>query len=419
MKPITKILIICSILLLAFFWQLNKVKEAKAVSCICPNGKEYEVESDEACEQICRASEKIEETPTEGEEVIGPESPESQPIGGETGVGGGAGAGGEEKAPKERGVFTRGLTDKCMTEGLCGACDILVVVNNIIGFALQIVGGLAILALVISGVLYITSRGNPEQTQQAKMAATAAVVGTIIVLSTWLIITTIVNTLGYNMGSWYAPECESPLGVIEEEKGVEVGIKKGAEKTKCSSTNTTYDEIFKKYAPCTGLDWRVLKGIACKESGFNADIVNKYGYIGLFQTKRCPKGEPNCDLTNPETNTKAVTPFFKKATDEIKKRCPNVSTRDFLTLLYLAHNSGLGSLTGTGKVKGAIERGGCQGEKLKQGIIEFWEEHNVVKGFKEPVNGEKRYNYAQKVADFIIGPLAVENPFRPINGCPI
>lgn len=111
------------------------------------------------------------------------------------------------EVPKERGIFTRGLSDECLTEGACGTCDILVVVNNIIGFALQIVGGLAVLALVVSGVLYITSGGNPEQAQHAKMAATAAVIGTLIVLCTWLIVTTIVNTLGYNMGSWYAPSC--------------------------------------------------------------------------------------------------------------------------------------------------------------------------------------------------------------------
>jgi hypothetical protein len=111
------------------------------------------------------------------------------------------------EAPKERGIFTRGLSDACVVYGRCGTCDILVVANNVIGFALQIVGGLAVLAIVLGGVLYITSQGNQEQIQHAKMAITAAIIGTLIVLSTWLIVTSIVNALGYNVGLWYAPNC--------------------------------------------------------------------------------------------------------------------------------------------------------------------------------------------------------------------
>ncbi len=112
-------------------------------------------------------------------------------------------------APTERGIFTRGLTDDCLTIGKCNTCDILVVVNNIISFVLEIVGGLAVLVLVVAGVLYITSQGNPEQVQHAKAAVTAAIIGTLIVLGTWLIITIIVETLGSTSieGPWYRPSC--------------------------------------------------------------------------------------------------------------------------------------------------------------------------------------------------------------------
>jgi hypothetical protein len=289
----------------------------------------------------------------------------------------------------------------------------------IYGWAMGIVGILATVMILWGGIIYLTAGGIPERISTAKDYITSAIAGLLLAFGSYLLLYTINPSL-VKFGAMKIAVVERvPLEVLEEEKGIETGISAGAEKTKCTSSITTYDEIFKKYAPCTGLDWQVLKGIACKESGFNADIVNKYGFTGLFQTKRCPEGEPMCDLKNPETNTKAVTPSLKRATNEIKKLCPNVSTKDFLILLYLAHNSGFGSLVGTSQVKGAIPRGGCQGDKLRQGMIEFWKEHSRVKGLKEPIDGEKRYNYAQKVADFITGPLGVKDPFGPTEGCPL
>jgi hypothetical protein len=113
----------------------------------------------------------------------------------------------KEKAPPEteRGVFTRGLSDLCLGCGKCSQCDFFQVIANIATFIFEIAGGLAVVVLIISGFLYMTAAGSQERMQRAKQALTAAIIGIIIVLGAWLLVNFVVTTLGYNLGSWFAP----------------------------------------------------------------------------------------------------------------------------------------------------------------------------------------------------------------------
>lgn len=112
-----------------------------------------------------------------------------------------------EAESADRGIFTEGLTKECMAFGCCGTCDILVVISNVFRFASSIVGILAVLVLAVAGVLYITSGGNQEQVGKAKAALTAAVIGTVIVLAAWLIISAVLSAAGFNQGTWFSPSC--------------------------------------------------------------------------------------------------------------------------------------------------------------------------------------------------------------------
>ncbi len=61
---------------------------------------------------------------------------------------------------------------------------------------LLIVGGVAgVLGLIYSGYLYITAGGNPEQSQKAKSAILASIIGIIIIFSAYIIINFIVVQL--------------------------------------------------------------------------------------------------------------------------------------------------------------------------------------------------------------------------------
>lgn len=56
-------------------------------------------------------------------------------------------------------------------------------ITNIIGYVLTVIGGLATIMFVWSGVLFVTSSGNPNKVDQAKKTAIYAVIGLAIALA--------------------------------------------------------------------------------------------------------------------------------------------------------------------------------------------------------------------------------------------
>jgi len=103
------------------------------------------------------------------------------------------------------GLFTKGVSNECFNCGNCGSRDIMIVIANVINGVLQLTGLFAVLSCIVSGFMYIISRGNEEKTGKAKAALTASIVGLIIIFTGWILINTIMTVLGYNCGSWFAP----------------------------------------------------------------------------------------------------------------------------------------------------------------------------------------------------------------------
>jgi len=280
---------------------------------------------------------------------------------------------------------------------------------------------LTVVMIMYGGFRWITAAGDAGKIGQARETIVSAVIGLAIALGSYTILALINPDLVVFKALQLTQIEEEEFTVNVENGGIEQGqgITTEGSGERHDWSYTGFDDIFKKYAGCAGLDYRVLKGIAKKESGLNPSIVNKSGFVGLFQTKSCHKSEPDCDLTNPESNTKAVINRLSRATKTIRDRCGNnLPARDFYALLYLSHNSGLGSLIGAKKgdktATGALDRGGCAGgEKLKNAMAAFWDEWNEIRG--SDVKGEKRYNYSLKVADYILD-HGVKNPFNTSHG---
>jgi len=64
-------------------------------------------------------------------------------------------------------------------------------VYTIIQGVLAIVGGFAVLSLIVGGFMYITSAGATERIEQAKLIITYSIVGLIIILLAFTIVATI------------------------------------------------------------------------------------------------------------------------------------------------------------------------------------------------------------------------------------
>jgi len=70
--------------------------------------------------------------------------------------------------------------------------------------------GFALLAFVIAGFTYMLAGENSSRYTKAKQGVKYAIIGTVIILLSWTIVTTILTILGYISplsGKWYMVTC--------------------------------------------------------------------------------------------------------------------------------------------------------------------------------------------------------------------
>lgn len=102
----------------------------------------------------------------------------------------------------------------------CTICDIWVLSDRVVNFAFFLATPILIIVLIVGGFIYLTSGGNPKKTEQAKSLLTSAIVGIIIALAAWLIVSTILKNLAKEgnefMLPWdKMPTCPIPIAPTE------------------------------------------------------------------------------------------------------------------------------------------------------------------------------------------------------------
>ena len=99
--------------------------------------------------------------------------------------------------------------------------DFVKLMINVANHILSIVGSLALLAFVFGGVMFLISAGSAEKIAQAKKILIGAVIGIIIVFTSYTIISFILEKSGFNPGEtkwntapydWVVGRLESPSG---------------------------------------------------------------------------------------------------------------------------------------------------------------------------------------------------------------
>lgn len=70
------------------------------------------------------------------------------------------------------------------------------VLSRITTWSLGVIGSIIILMIIISGFMYITSAGNPTQTERAKKTLVGAIIGLIIVSASGLLVTLVPKIMG-------------------------------------------------------------------------------------------------------------------------------------------------------------------------------------------------------------------------------
>jgi cytochrome bd-type quinol oxidase subunit 2 len=69
------------------------------------------------------------------------------------------------------------------------------ILHGLLAWLLIIVGIISVMAFVISGIIYITSAGDEEQAKRAKRAVTNSVIGIVVALIGYAVVTLVYNLL--------------------------------------------------------------------------------------------------------------------------------------------------------------------------------------------------------------------------------
>jgi predicted secreted protein len=86
----------------------------------------------------------------------------------------------------------------CGTEGCpCQLCDLFAMITKIIGwFVGNIVLPVGALMLIIGGVMFMTSAGDPQKLERAKSLLKSTAIGLVIFFCGWLVIGFFINAIG-------------------------------------------------------------------------------------------------------------------------------------------------------------------------------------------------------------------------------
>lgn len=92
-------------------------------------------------------------------------------------------------------VTTNALT-RPGRHGLADEIEADALIGDIIDLVAGIIASLAILMIIISGIMYITSGGDTQRAETAKKMLTYSIAGLVVALLAYVIVTVIGNKLG-------------------------------------------------------------------------------------------------------------------------------------------------------------------------------------------------------------------------------
>jgi len=97
-------------------------------------------------------------------------------------------------------------------ESACNTCHLLVLVQNVLEFALKMAFLIIVGFIAYGGFRWIFSLGKEENLKAGQQIITNAIIGLIIILTAWVIVNTVfwtIKQMGGNdyTGTWFHIEC--------------------------------------------------------------------------------------------------------------------------------------------------------------------------------------------------------------------
>lgn len=137
-------------------------------------------------------------------------------------------------------------------DGVSGFTELMVAAAK---WILGITGSLALLAFIAGGAMWLISAGNPQMVERGKTTLIGAVIGLVIVFSSWIIIKYVTEGIGgtFSPGAEQnaADAAKSATDKIAAEKATkEANEKEKAAADKADKNTAIIDECYKKTVVC-------------------------------------------------------------------------------------------------------------------------------------------------------------------------
>jgi hypothetical protein len=111
----------------------------------------------------------------------------------------------------------------CGNEGepVCNLCFLIKGIDDLVDWGLGILIIVALLAIFVSGIMYIVSIGDNQMMETSKNFMKSAVIGVVVFLCAWLVVNITMNILGVNInsitgyGNWWNFDiiCDVPYSI--------------------------------------------------------------------------------------------------------------------------------------------------------------------------------------------------------------
>lgn len=116
----------------------------------------------------------------------------------------------------------------------CTLCHLYVLAKNVIDFGLfDLALPIAVIMLLIGGIILLTSMGSPEKLTRGKAILVNTLIGLVIAFAAWIIIATLLGTLGFNLPwadavqrAWYEfpNQCAEGINALSNGETPETGF---------------------------------------------------------------------------------------------------------------------------------------------------------------------------------------------------
>lgn len=142
----------------------------------------------------------------------------------------------------------------------CTVCDLLVLFQNVLDFAIKIAFLIVIIFIVYGGFCWIFSGGNEANIKTGQKIMTNAIIGLVIILCAWLIVNTVFWLIAQiggedKTGTWWHLECPNPAETPTEAPEAPIESVEpdndGASEPATEPVSKCYDCAKKEGGPCT------------------------------------------------------------------------------------------------------------------------------------------------------------------------